>query len=76
MELRNMGKSPQQARAVLTNGLKTEVVMTAFVHQWVHFYDVRSVGVTGAPHPDMKKVADKGAALFEAARSKDMEYFW
>lgn len=76
MELRNMGKSPQQARAVLTNGLKTEVVMTAFVNQWVHFFDVRHFGVTGAPHPDMKKVAERGYQLFDEARSKDMEYFW
>ena len=63
--LSDLGLSPQQARAVLPNALKTEVVMTAPVYQWKHFFDLRSKGTTGAPHPDMKVVADMAYEMFE-----------
>lgn len=52
------GLQPQQARAILPNALKTEVMMTAPIKQWIHFTNLRSKGTTGAPHPDMKVVAD------------------
>lgn len=57
--------TPQQARAVLPNALKTEVIMTASVEQWLHFFNLRSLGTTGAPHPDMKKVADEAYEIFK-----------
>ena len=57
-ELINEGWKPQQARSILPNSLKTELIMTGFVSDWKHFIDLRSNGTTGAPHPDMKKVAD------------------
>lgn len=50
--------TPQEARAVLPNCLKTELVMTAPVWQWIHFFNLRYFGTTGAPHPDMKEVAE------------------
>lgn len=49
--------SPQQARAILPNSLATEVVLTMNLYQWEHFLNVRCKGTTGAPHPDMKDVA-------------------
>lgn len=49
--------SPQQARAILPNSLATEVVLTMNLYQWEHFMNVRCKGMTGAPHPDMKDVA-------------------
>lgn len=55
---------PEQARAILPNSLKTEVVMTAPVKQWRHFFDLRYFGTTGAPHPDMKDVAGKAYTQF------------
>lgn len=58
LDLISKGSTPQQARAVLINALKTEVVLTMNCEQWHHFFDVRSRGLTGAPHPDMKIVAD------------------
>ncbi len=58
--------TPQQARAVLPNALKTEVIMTANLRQWEHFFDLRSKGTTGAPHPDMKKVADEAYELYKS----------
>lgn len=54
----NEGLKPQQARAVLPNALKTELVMTGFVSDWKHFFDLRAIGTTGAPHPDAKALAE------------------
>ena len=50
------GATPQEARAVLPNSLKTEVVMTANLREWRHFFDLRAVGTTGKPHPQMLEV--------------------
>lgn len=49
--------SPQQCRAILPNSLATEVVLTMNLYQWEHFLNLRYRGTTGAPHPDMKDVA-------------------
>lgn len=53
----DFGLSPQQARAVLPNSLKTEVVMTANLREWRHFFKLRTLGTTGKPHPQMLEVA-------------------
>ena len=59
MDLVTLGnKTPQQARAVLPNSTKTDCILTMSVEQWNHFFSLRSYGDTGAPHPDMKVVAD------------------
>lgn len=59
------GFAPQEARAVLPNSLKTEVVMTANLREWRHFFKLRAVGVTGKPHPQMVEVA---VPLLEACK--------
>ena len=48
------GCTPQEARAVLPNSLKTEVVMTANIREWRHFLRLRTAA--GA-HPQMREVA-------------------
>lgn len=48
--------SPQEARAVLPNSLKTEVVMTANLREWRHFFKLRC---SPAAHPQMREVAIK-----------------
>lgn len=53
----DFGLSPQQARAVLPNSLKTEVVMTANLREWRHFFKLRALGTTGKPHSQMLEVA-------------------
>lgn len=53
------GLQPQQARAILPNTLKTEIVITGPAFEWQHFFNLRSKGTTGAPHPDIKIVADE-----------------
>ena len=50
----NFGCSPQEARAVLPNSLKTEVVMTANIREWRHFLKLRC---SPAAHPQMREVA-------------------
>ena len=55
----NSGWKPQQARAVLPNSLKTELVMTGFVSDWEHFFRLRSrIAETGKPHPQAQELAD------------------
>lgn len=50
---------PQQARAVLPNALKTELVMTGFINDWEHFFRIRSrIAETGKPHPQAQELAD------------------
>lgn len=58
------GRTPQEARAVLPNALKTELIMTANCEEFDHFFNLRSKGKTGAPHPDMKVVADMAYSLY------------
>ena len=57
LELREAGLKPQDARGVLPNATKTEIVVTGFESDWEHFFDLRADGTTGAPHPDIKKLA-------------------
>ena len=57
--------TPQQARQVLPNALKTELVMTGFISDWKHFIDLRYRGTTGKPHPDAFYLAEKLYNLFK-----------
>ena len=56
-QLIDMGRSPQEARSVLPNSLKTEIVVTMNLREWIHFFNLRVVGTTGAPHPQMREAA-------------------
>ena len=56
-KLLSNGATPQEARSVLPNSLKTEVVMTANLREWRHFFKLRALGTTGKPHPQMVEVA-------------------
>jgi thymidylate synthase (FAD) len=53
LNLLGMGATPQQARSVLPNSLKTEVVMTANLREWRHFFKLRCAADA---HPQMKEV--------------------
>lgn len=53
-ELLNDGWKPEQARSVLPNSLKTEIVMTANLREWRHFFELRSAK---AAHPQMREIA-------------------
>lgn len=47
------GWSPQQARSVLPNSLKTEIVMTANLREWMHVFKLRT---SKAAHPQMREL--------------------
>ena len=51
------GSTPQEARSVLPNSLKTEVMMTTNLREWRHILNLRAAGTTGKPHPQMLEVA-------------------
>jgi len=61
-DLLNWGCTPQEARAVLPNSLKTEVVMTANIREWRHFLKLRT---SPAAHPQMREVAMMLLTYFE-----------
>lgn len=48
------GGTPQEARSVLPNSLKTEIVMTANLREWRHFLKLRT---SPAAHPQIREVA-------------------
>ena len=52
-ELLSYGVQPQQARSVLPNSVKTEVVMTANLREWRHFLKLRTAK---AAHPQMREL--------------------
>lgn len=67
-ELRQIGQSPQQARAVLPNALKTELYMTGFESDWADLIQKRTAN---GVHPDMVKVAKMMAdVLYEQTGNK------
>ena len=51
------GLTPQMARSVLPTCLKTEIVMTAPMYEWKHFFDLRMQSTTGAPHPMIQNLS-------------------
>ena len=48
------GWKAQQARAVLPNALKTEIIVTGFISDWEHFFELRD---SNKAHPDMQALA-------------------
>ena len=52
-KLLEYGCTPQEARAVLPNSLKTEIVMTANLREWRHFFKLRT---STAAHPQIREV--------------------
>ena len=53
LELLKKNWSPQQARSVLPNSLKTEIVMTANLREWMHVFKLRT---SKAAHPQMREL--------------------
>lgn len=54
LEMLEAGCSPQIARAVLPNCLKTEIVMMANLREWRHFIKLRG---DNAAHPQIRPIA-------------------
>lgn len=49
-----MGAKPQEARSILPNSLKTEIVVTMNLREWRHFFKLRT---SAKAHPQMKEIA-------------------
>lgn len=54
LRLINDGWNPQQARQILPNALKTELIMTGFVSDWEHFFSLRCAP---SAHPQARELA-------------------
>ncbi len=52
--LLKLGAHPQEARSVLPNSLKTEIVITMNLREWRHFFRLRT---SEASHPQMRQIA-------------------
>lgn len=52
------GWQAQQAATFLPQATKAEVIMTGFTSDFKHFFDLRALGTTGAPHPQVKELAE------------------
>lgn len=50
------GWKAQHAATILPNATKSEIVVTGFVEDWKYLLDLRALGTTGAPHPQMKEL--------------------
>lgn len=73
-QLIEVGAEPQQARSILPNSLKTEIVVTMNLREWRHFFKLRTAKNA---HPQMREVA---CALLDEFKEKipvifdDIEY--
>ena len=56
MQMIKAGAKPEEARSVLPNSLKTEIIMTANLREWIHIFNLRAIGTTGKPHPQIMEI--------------------
>ena len=63
-ELIELGAEPQQARSILPNSLKTEIVVTMNLREWRHFFQLRTAKNA---HPQMREIS---CALLDAFKKK------
>lgn len=55
-DLLSVGCTPQEARSILPNSLKTEVVVTATYNEWYHIFWLRACNGAGRAHPQMHEI--------------------
>lgn len=67
--LLDLGATAQEARSVLPNSLKTEIIMTARNYEWCHFLELRC---DKAAHPQMRELA---RPLFDYFNNNDDTLF-
>ncbi len=58
------GWTPQQARSVLPNSLKTEIIVKGNAREWMHFFELRCAPTA---HPQMREVATKALQMCHKA---------
>lgn len=52
------GWKAEQARTVLPCAISSPLIKTASLTDWVHFFNLRSIGTTGKPHPQAFELAN------------------
>ena len=62
LTLLDLGATPQEARSVLPNSLKTEIIVTGNVREWRHFFKLRTANYA---HPQMREVAIEALDLLK-----------
>ena len=55
LELISLGATPQEARSILPNSLKTEIIIKFNLREWRHFLTLRT---SKAAHPQMREIAN------------------
>ncbi len=79
LALLEMGAKPEEARSILPNSLKTEIIVTMNIREWRHFFRLRT---SGRAHPQMRELAlmllgkfqEKVPLLFDDMDSPDGSY--
>ena len=67
LKMIEIGATAQEARSVLINSTKTEIIITMNLREWLHFFELRYVGTTGSPHPQMKELTSLMITEFKKA---------
>jgi len=78
LNMMQRGVPPQEARAILPNSLKTEIVVTMNMREWRHFLKLRT---SPASHPQIREVAymilkefkEKIPVLFDDIESEEKQ---
>ena len=52
----NSGWKAEQAATILPQATKAEIIVTGFAKDWKHIFDLRAIGTTGKPHPQMEEL--------------------
>ena len=55
-DLVKAGATPQEARDVLPTSVKADIILTTNIREWIHILELRALGTTGKPHPQMSEV--------------------
>lgn len=58
LEMIEKGAKPEEARTVLPNSLKADIIVTANYKEWQHIFNMRVKGTGGKPHPQIKEVLE------------------
>ena len=62
LQMLRFGATPQQARSVLPTGVKTDLVMTCNLREWLHVFNLRT---SKGAHPDVIALMNLGLPKFQ-----------
>lgn len=72
MKLSQLGLTAQECAQVLPKATKVEMIVTANLNDWKHFFDLRYKGTTGKPHPQMYETA---SCIYKALTDAGFEFY-